>query len=78
MTNKEQAAFEKWLKENDPSGDSTCIHLQWTQSSEYAALFNCPECGSPNWIQIDDEGNAVTPESTFFMCYDCGYASDPE
>jgi hypothetical protein len=41
-------------------------------------LSKCPECGSDDFIQIDNEGDGVAPESTYFLCNDCGYASDPE
>ena len=41
-------------------------------------LAKCPECGSDDYIQIDSEGDGVAPESTYFLCNDCGHASDPE
>lgn len=43
-----------------------------------ALLSVCPECGSEDYIQIDSEGDGVAPESTYFLCNDCGHASDPE
>lgn len=41
-------------------------------------LATCPECGSEDYIQIDSEGDMLAPEATYFVCNDCGYASDPE
>ena len=43
-----------------------------------ALLAKCPECGSQDYIQIDREGDMLAPEATYFVCNDCGYASDPE
>lgn len=41
-------------------------------------LPKCPECGSYDYIKIDIEGDSMAPESTYFLCNDCGYASEPE
>lgn len=38
----------------------------------------CPKCGSEDYIEIDSEGDGTKPESTFFLCNDCGHSSDPE
>lgn len=43
-----------------------------------ALLAKCPECGSQDYIQIDREGDMLAPEATYFVCNDCGHASDPE
>lgn len=36
---KEQAAFEKWLIRNCPSGDCESVHAQWLESSDYEDLL---------------------------------------
>jgi len=43
-----------------------------------ALLAKYPKCGSDDYIQIDSEGDGVAPESTYFLCNDCGHVSDPE
>lgn len=51
-------------------------HDVWDNAK--ALLAKCPECGSGDYIQFDNEGDGVAPESTYFLCNDCGHASDPE
>jgi aminoglycoside phosphotransferase (APT) family kinase protein len=34
----EQAAFEKWMEANKPSGDADEVQWKWEESDEYAAF----------------------------------------
>lgn len=46
--------------------------------SDFKADARCPECGSPDYIRIDREGDMLAPEATYFVCNDCGHESDQE
>ena len=65
-----RSALAKVIKISDRKHDA------WDAAK--ALLAKCPECGSPDYIRIDREGDMLAPEATYFVCNDCGHESDPE
>ncbi len=38
----------------------------------------CPKCGSTDYDQFRHEPTFSTPEATYWVCWECGYKSEPE
>ena len=54
-----------------------CKHLK-AKAMPVVHAIKCPICHSDDYIQIDHEGDMLAPEATYFVCNDCGYATEPE